>query len=264
MVASKDLLALPFVAILLFFPLAHDAASADGREIEIARQAMQAGNDAEAVAMLKPLAERGDPTAQRFYGNMISDGRVPGIPRKQAVEWYWKAAQQGDLDAMYNHGLAFLHGEIVPADDVEALLSFYDAAEKGHAPSQEALAMMYTEGRAVEKDIERAEVLLAQATSSGYPPAAIELGFRWFKRALERKFWPDLERAYMKLTYGLALNDRAPADDRLEAEIVAATKSAINAIEESVPSEDLRPARQQVELWLADRDAREQDGKQAP
>lgn len=256
-------LAVVFISSLLGHTPA-EAAKAESPAIEAAREAMAAGDDAEAIAVLEPLAEQGDPTAQRLYGILVEEGRVPGTKPEQAVEWYRKAAQQDDLDAAYNLGLTYLEGEIVPVDDEAAFVHLWFAAEQGHAPAQEALAMMFTQGRGVEKDVKRADKLLERATASGYLPAATELGFRWLRRAHEKRaadteFWPDLEQAYIYLSYALALNDRAATDDRLEPEVLAAVQDLLAKMNETIPDEGLQPARQLVRHWIANR---EQEKKQ--
>jgi uncharacterized protein len=67
-----------------------------------------------------PLAEQGDPAAQRYLGFMFETGR--GVPRNytEAAMWYRRAAEQGDSLAQYSLGLLYDKGQGVPQDIVEA------------------------------------------------------------------------------------------------------------------------------------------------
>ena len=66
------------------------------------------GKYAEAVSLMKPLAQQGDPFAQFAVGSMYDDGL--GLPQNfsHALYWYGKAAHQGLVDAQYI--LARMHG----------------------------------------------------------------------------------------------------------------------------------------------------------
>lgn len=68
----------------------------------------RSGRYVEAVLLMKPLAQQGDPFAQFAVGSMYDDGL--GLPQNfsHALYWYGKAAHQGLVDAQYI--LARMHG----------------------------------------------------------------------------------------------------------------------------------------------------------
>src|SRR5271166_1398822 len=63
--------------------------------LEDGQAAYQRGDYAEAMRLLRPLAERADARAQTDLGLMYDNGR--GVPKDygQAVAWYHKAKEQG-------------------------------------------------------------------------------------------------------------------------------------------------------------------------
>ena len=76
--------------------------------------------DARAVRILGPLAERGDPRAQAILGFIYANGR--GVPQNQveAAIWYRRAADQGNPTGQYMLGLLYDKGMGVPQNDIEA------------------------------------------------------------------------------------------------------------------------------------------------
>jgi uncharacterized protein len=73
-----------------------------------------------AVAILSPLAQRGDPDAQAYLGYLYTMGR--GVPQDytQAAIWYRRAADQGHSGAQYELGLLYDKGQGVPANIIQA------------------------------------------------------------------------------------------------------------------------------------------------
>ena len=65
---------------------------------------------ASALALLRPLADRGDPEAQKDLGLIFDNG--DGVPRDgaQAVLWYRKAAGQDNVEAQGKLGLIYFGG----------------------------------------------------------------------------------------------------------------------------------------------------------
>ena len=99
------------------------------------RQGLQAyryGHFQDAVAILKPLAQRGDPYAQFSLGVMYDDG--VGLPRnlKLALMWYKKAGAHGLADAQFMAGMLYGAGRGVRQDPAAALYWFELAAAAGH------------------------------------------------------------------------------------------------------------------------------------
>jgi TPR repeat protein len=73
-----------------------------------------------AVAILSPLAQRGDAAAQAYLGYLYAMGR--GVPQDytQAAIWYRRAADQGHSGAQYELGLLYDKGQGVPKNVIEA------------------------------------------------------------------------------------------------------------------------------------------------
>jgi len=72
------------------------------------------------VAVLKRMAEAGDPAAQHKLGFMYANGRGVTQDEAAAVSWYRKAADQGYANAQSNLGVMYANGQGVPQDYVQA------------------------------------------------------------------------------------------------------------------------------------------------
>lgn len=85
-----------------------------------------------AVALLKPLAEEGNPYAQFNLGALYDDGL--GVPRNftLALLWYRKAGSQGLADGQYMAGRFYGNGRGVKQDPAAALFWFELASAGGH------------------------------------------------------------------------------------------------------------------------------------
>ncbi len=99
-------------ALLLFIGLAAPALA--GMEEGFA--AYQRADYAAAMREFKPLAEKGDPKAQFYLGEMYGQGQ--GIKRdlKKAARWYREAAMQGHTAAQGILGGLYAAGLGVPRD----------------------------------------------------------------------------------------------------------------------------------------------------
>ena len=101
-------------------------------EYEKGISAYKRGNYAEAVALLKPLAQSGDPLAQFAIAVMYDDGR--GMPQDfaRALSWYSKAAHRGLVDAQYMMARFYGRGRGVKQNPSSAFLWFNIAGAGGH------------------------------------------------------------------------------------------------------------------------------------
>ncbi|HXI99598.1 MAG TPA: tetratricopeptide repeat protein [Micropepsaceae bacterium] len=83
-------------------------------------EALDHGDYATALQLLRPLAETGIPEAQISLGNMYFDGN--GVPRDyaQSVKWYLLAANHGNTEAQIALGYLYQYGEAVRFDYVQA------------------------------------------------------------------------------------------------------------------------------------------------
>ena len=119
--------------------------------------AFEAKNFAQSLALLGPIAEKGDADSQYRLAIMYQNGL--GVVRNEllAMKWMVSAANQGF--AMAQHGLGFMYmdGDCVAKNGEKAVFWFKKAAEQGMAGSQTTLAMMYETGNGVEQDAEEAK-----------------------------------------------------------------------------------------------------------
>lgn len=68
----------------------------------------------------KPLAEKGNVSAQFNLGVIYDEGQGVQMDYKEAVKWYRLAADQGHAQAQYNLGRMYYQGQGVDPDSVEA------------------------------------------------------------------------------------------------------------------------------------------------
>jgi uncharacterized protein len=132
----RTLLAGGVLAVALFGVAAAgqlDAAAAG--QLKDGLTASARGDYAEAMRLLRPLAEQGDPNAQTVIGLLYGNGR--GIPKDygQALAWFRKAAEQGYEAAQNDLGVMYALGQGAPQDYVQAYMWFDLAAS--HASDAE-------------------------------------------------------------------------------------------------------------------------------
>ena len=99
---------------LLVFIFLVQVAYAD--EVKEGLKALNRGDYKAAFEIWKPLAEKGNSTAQFNLGLMYDkgDGVRQNFPK--AVRWYRLAAKQGNVSAQFNLGLMYYKGEGVARD----------------------------------------------------------------------------------------------------------------------------------------------------
>ena len=96
--------------------------------------AFNSNNYTKALALLKPIAEKGNPRAQNGLGFIY--GRGLGVPKDltAACSWHQRAAEQGYGLAQYYLGLIYADGEGVPKNAAEGAKWLRKAAEQGMSP----------------------------------------------------------------------------------------------------------------------------------
>jgi len=126
------------------------------------------GDYAAALREWRPLAERGDATAQYNLGFMYDNGQ--GVPQDyaEAVKWYRKAAEQGHARAQYNLGQMYEEGNGVAEDLVQADLWFGLAAENGLGRA--AINRGIVRARMTPLETVRARKLAREWSRAGGPP----------------------------------------------------------------------------------------------
>ena len=105
----------------------------------------------------KPLAEKGNASAQYFLGVLYALGRGEGKRNyeeavKEAVKWYRLAAEQGHVNAQFALGSVYSSGDNgVPRDYKEMVKWFRPAANQGYPLGQLGLGGAYANGLGVKK-----------------------------------------------------------------------------------------------------------------
>jgi uncharacterized protein len=133
------------------------------------------GDYARAVALLEPLARKGEARAQFRLGYLYEAGL--GVPQDygRAMEWYRRAADQGDANSQYNVGHLYATGLGVSVDFREAVKWFEKAALQGDPDAQAAMGLAYENGNGVPVDRRRAAEWFAKAAAQGDPIAKARL-----------------------------------------------------------------------------------------
>ncbi len=78
------------------------------------------GDHATAMDIWRPLAKRGEASAQYMVGYLYARGEGVVSNSGKAARWYRKAADQGDPDAQLNLGLLYVNGQGVKKSYVSA------------------------------------------------------------------------------------------------------------------------------------------------
>jgi hypothetical protein len=101
-----------------------------------ADRATKAQHYADAVAILKPLADAGNAQAQFRLGEAYAEGR--GVDRNvdAAESWYEKAALQGETSAQLKLGAMFANGKGVARNNNAAYIWYGMAARLGSGPGK--------------------------------------------------------------------------------------------------------------------------------
>ncbi len=156
------------------------AAIPSSATIEEGLKRWRAGDDAAAVAMWQPLAQRGDPAALFHMGQAYRLGRGVAPDTAQAIDHYRRASQRGHLEATTNLGITLWQ----EGRRNEALQHLRSAADRGDP---------------------RAAYVLGVATFTGEGvPRNMALGYAWVLRASEGGLaaaTPQAERMARAMTF---------------------------------------------------------------
>jgi serine/threonine protein kinase len=101
-----------------------------------ADRAIAAQRYADAIAVLKPLAEAGNAQAQTRLGDAYAGGHGVARDATVAERWYEKAALQGDTGAQLKLGAIFAKGDGVPQNNNIAYVWYGTAAQLGSSSAK--------------------------------------------------------------------------------------------------------------------------------
>ncbi len=147
-------------------------------ELAAAKRAYDASEYVEAARLIRPLAEKGDPTAQFLMGQLVFFGLGMERDDAKAAAWYGLAAQSGNIEARYRLGYLHATGQGVGYDAVAAERHWLAAASKGHRGAIVALADFYHEGLYRKEDEVLARRWLNRAAMTGDIESMYKLGRR--------------------------------------------------------------------------------------
>jgi TPR repeat protein len=152
-----------------------------------------------ALSLVRPLAAKGDPTAQFLLGMIYFSG--VGLPKdeEKAAEWFRKASEQGLATA--SSMLAEYYSHENSKDDAQFIAYSRKAAEQGDTISQVLIGNAYTGmwgypvdpremvrwfSMAAERGDTSGMMALASAFKNGYHvPVDIEKAIIWFRTAAD-------------------------------------------------------------------------------
>ena len=135
-------------SILIAAFLAASCAAAAG-PLEDGEAAYRRNDYAAALALLRPLADQGDATAQVYLALMYEFGHGVWRNTAEAAKWYRLSANQGNAAAQFKFGKLKAEGRGVAQNDAEAVRWFRLAADQGDPDAQSYLGLMYERGRGV-------------------------------------------------------------------------------------------------------------------
>jgi TPR repeat protein len=171
---------------LIAFAVLATAFAAAAGPLEDGLAAYRAKDYAKALELWRPLADKGDATAQYQIATLYAEGKGVEQSDATAAEWYQKAAEQGSADAQYNLAVSYAEGLGVKQDDAAAAKWFRRAAEQGMAYAQLNLGVLYATKRVSPPDDIEAVKWLELAIYALPPGGARSDAARILKEAADR------------------------------------------------------------------------------
>lgn len=143
------------------------AAPSSGQSVKAGIEAWQRSDYAGAVAIWRPLAEKGDADAEFNLGQAYRLGR--GVPTNLAAAktWFERAAQQGHLDAETTLGLLLFQNQ----DQSEGLKWLKKAAAQGEPRALLVYGTALVNGDSVTQDPVLGYAYVSRAAAQGLEPA---------------------------------------------------------------------------------------------
>jgi len=133
-----------------------------------------------AYELFRPLAEKGNSSAEYYMALMYDEGRGVKQDPSAAIGWYTLAAQQGHMDAQYNLGVAYASGMGVTSDMTQAISWWKRAAQLGSVDAQFNLGLVYYIGQgSLEVDLDNALAWWQKAAGHGDAVAQYQLGMMY-------------------------------------------------------------------------------------
>ena len=132
------------------------AAYADSNAVGEGIAAYDRGDFAQALHILAPEAQAGDPAAQFHLGLLYARGEGTEKDPSVAARWFEKAAEQGNAHAQYIIGHMYAAGDGVQRDLVQAYKWLSIAASQGWWKARETRERLLS-GKMSPQEISRAQ-----------------------------------------------------------------------------------------------------------
>jgi TPR repeat protein len=170
-----------FPALALIISLAANAFAGPAEDLYAAYTSSQRGDYATAIRLLRPLADRGNATAQVSLGLLYLNGQGVLNDDVEAIRLFELAARQGDAWGQNNLGRMYMDGRGVVQNDGEAVRLLRLAARQGNVEARVSLGYMYEKGRGVANDDAEAARLYQLAVNQGSLAAQNNLGLMYWR-----------------------------------------------------------------------------------
>jgi len=136
-------------------------------KVQHALQALESGYDKNALAILKPLADAGNPKAQYWLADIYENGLGVKSDMTTSVALLEKSAAQGFLPAERHLGGLYLKGNETLQNFGKAQTWLHKAAVSGSGEAQRELGHIYALGLGVAADRPEAYAWYENAALSG-------------------------------------------------------------------------------------------------
>jgi TPR repeat protein len=197
------------------------ALPAHAQSVRAGIDAWQKGDAATAVAIWRPLAEKGDADAAFNLGQAYRLGRGVKLDLAQAQTWLERAARQGHVDAQTTLGLLLFQN----GNRMAAMRWLNGAAEAGEPRALLMVGTALYNGDGVARDPVKAYAYVSRAAAQGLAPAKATLADMDSVMPLEQR-QEGVALAQSMLTRRLASETKAPPAQKPSAAKPATPKSA--------------------------------------
>jgi TPR repeat protein len=198
------------LSLIVFFSLPIQAG-----QLEDGVQAYASWKMDEAMKLLRPLAEKGNPAAQYYVGELTGWYEKPN-DLAAAFKWFRLAADQGYAPAEARVGDMYMMTDSgIKQDYSEARKWLEKSALHGYARAQWQLGDIYHFGRGVPKDFKTSMKWFRMAADQGDSGAQGMIGFMYQsgegvpKNSPEAYFWLSLSERLGALPVGLSSKECA-------------------------------------------------------
>lgn len=169
--------------LLLGLMIGMSAIPAAAQSVRSGIEAWQKGDPAGAVAIWRPLAEKGDPDAAFNLGQAYRLGKGVPLDLAQAQSWLDRAARKGHVDAQTTLGLLLFQN----GNRVAAMRFLNAAAEAGEPRALLLVGTALYNGDGVPEDQVKAYAYVSRAAAQGLGPAKATLADMDAVMPLERR-----------------------------------------------------------------------------